>query len=111
MTLTGLHLIAGEWVEGGESFAAVTMGDAAPLTVQSAGDRFTGTNAGDAGSFDVSGAVSGNTLTWQQKITTPMPMTLEGSATVDGDTLTGSVNAGAFGSMAMTGTRSDAAKA
>ena len=37
MTLTGLHLIAGEWVEGGESFAAVTMGDAAPLTVQSAG--------------------------------------------------------------------------
>ena len=37
MTLTGLHLIASEWVEGGESFAAVTMGDAAPLTVQSAG--------------------------------------------------------------------------
>ncbi len=38
-------------------------------------------------------------------MTVPMPMTLEGTATVDGDTLTGSVNAGAFGSMAMSGTR------
>jgi hypothetical protein len=32
-------------------------------------------------------------------------MKLEGSATVDGDSLTGSVNAGAFGSMPMSGTR------
>jgi hypothetical protein len=32
-------------------------------------------------------------------------MTLEGTATVDGDQLTGSVNAGAFGAMAMTGQR------
>lgn len=37
MTLTGLHLIAGEWVEGGDSFAAVAIGDAAPMAVQSAG--------------------------------------------------------------------------
>jgi hypothetical protein len=34
-----------------------------------------------------------------------MPMTLKGTATIDGDTLTGSVNAGAFGNMAMTGTK------
>ena len=37
MTLTGLHLIAGEWVGGGDSFAAVAIGDAAPMAVQSAG--------------------------------------------------------------------------
>jgi hypothetical protein len=32
-------------------------------------------------------------------------MKLEGSATVDGDNLTGTINAGAFGNMAMSGTR------
>ena len=35
----------------------------------------------------------------------PMPMTLEATATVDGDALTGSVKAGMFGSMPMSGTR------
>jgi len=34
-----------------------------------------------------------------------MPMTLECEATVDGDTITGSVKAGAFGSMQLSGTR------
>ena len=34
-----------------------------------------------------------------------MPMTLEAEAVIDGDTLTGTIKAGAFGSMAMTGTR------
>jgi hypothetical protein len=35
----------------------------------------------------------------------PMPMTLDCEATIDGDTLTGSVNAGAFGAMPLSGTR------
>jgi hypothetical protein len=39
------------------------------------------------------------------KMTVPMPMTLEGEATVDGDTITGGVKAGAFGTFPMTGTR------
>ena len=51
------------------------------------------------------GKVDGNTLTWKQSITVPMPMTLDCEATVEGDTLTGSVGAGAFGSFPMTGTR------
>ena len=38
-------------------------------------------------------------------MTVPMPMKLEGEATVDGDALTGEVNAGAFGKMAMSGTK------
>lgn len=67
---------------------------------------FSGNNAGAMGSMDVEdGKIDGNTLTWKMKMTVPMPMTLEGSATIDGDALTGSVNAGAFGSMAMSGTR------
>lgn len=35
----------------------------------------------------------------------PMPMDLECKAIADGDAVTGSVKAGAFGSMAMSGTR------
>ncbi len=70
------------------------------------GDSFTGINAGAMGSMDViDGKVSGNTLTWKMKMTVPMPLDLEAEAKVDGDLLTGSVKAGAFGSMAMSGTR------
>lgn len=75
------------------------------LTVKSDGATFTGTNAGAMGSMDVAGAVDGDTLAWQQQMTVPMPMTLDCTATVEGDTITGSVGAGAFGSFPMTGTR------
>ncbi len=70
------------------------------------GSTFTGSNQGAMGGMDVEdGKIDGNTLTWKMQMTVPMPMTLEGTATVDGDQLTGSVNAGAFGSMPMTGER------
>lgn len=76
------------------------------FTVISDGDRFHGTNAGPLGSLDVKdGKVDGNLLTWNMEMTIPMPMTLECEATVEGDTLTGTIQAGAFGAMAMTGTR------
>ena len=83
------------------------MGDQkSKVTITVDGDTFTGTNVGAMGSMDLeNGKVDGNKLTWSMKMTVPMPMTLEGEATVDGDTLTGSVKAGAFGSMAMSGTR------
>jgi hypothetical protein len=83
------------------------MGDQKSVfTVTVDGDSFTGSNAGPMGSLDVvDGKVSGNTLTWKMNMTVPMPMTLEATATVDGDALTGTITAGAFGSMAMTGTR------
>ncbi len=76
------------------------------LTVVVDGDTFSGTNAGAQGSLDVyDGKVDGNTLTWKMDMKVPMPMTLEGTATVDGDAITGSVKAGMFGSMPMSGTR------
>lgn len=83
------------------------MGDQKSVfTVTSSGDTFTGSNAGMMGSLDVEdGKVDGNTLTWKMNMKVPMPMTLDCTATIDGDTLTGTINAGAFGSMAMTGTR------
>ncbi|QNE32294.1 DUF3833 domain-containing protein [Sphingomonas sp. NBWT7] len=75
------------------------------LTVKSDGNTFTGTNAGAMGANDVSGEVNGNTLTWKQQMTVPMPMTLDMSVTIDGDTVNGTVGAGAFGSFPLTGTR------
>ena len=51
------------------------------------------------------GKVSGNTISWTMDMKVPMPMTLEGEATVDGDSITGAVKAGAFGSMALSGSR------
>ena len=76
------------------------------LTVNVDGDSWTGSNAGQMGSLDITdGKVDGNTLTWKMDMTVPMPMTLEGKATVEGDQLTGTVNAGAFGAMPMTGQR------
>ena len=76
------------------------------LTINSNGDSFTGKMQGSLGSMDIpSGSVNGNTLSWKMDMTVPMPMTLDCTATVDGDTITGEVKAGAFGSMPVTGTR------
>ena len=76
------------------------------LTVKSDGTSFTGSNVGAMGSVDITdGTVNGNTLGWKMNISVPMPMTLECEATIEGDTLTGTVGAGAFGSFPMTGTR------
>lgn len=70
------------------------------------GDTFTGSLIGSLGSMDVvDGKIAGDTLTWKMNMTVPMPMTLDCEATVDGDQLTGSVNAGAFGAMPLTGQR------
>jgi hypothetical protein len=83
------------------------MGDQnSDLTITSDGDTFTGKMAGSLGSMDIAGgSVEGNTLKWKMDMTVPMPMTLDCTATIDGDTLTGEVVAGAFGAMALSGTR------
>lgn len=77
------------------------------LTVNPTGDAFTGSVTSDMmGSMEIAdGQVAGNTITWKMDMKVPMPMTLEGEATVDGDAITGAVKAGAFGSMALSGNR------
>ena len=94
------------------SFECVTkspMGDqksVMTITPGADGTTFTGMNAGAMGSLELNnGKIEGNKLTWTMDMKVPMPMTLEGEATVDGDTITGGVKAGMFGTMAMTGTR------
>jgi hypothetical protein len=74
--------------------------------VQSDGATFTGKQEGAMGTLDViDGTVEGNVLSWKMDMKVPMPMTLECTATVDGDSITGDIKAGAFGTMPMTGTR------
>ncbi|MET3827699.1 MULTISPECIES: hypothetical protein [Sphingomonas] len=78
----------------------------AVLTVKTDGDSWTGSQVGAMGAVDITdGKVEGDTIKWTMSITVPMPMSLDCSATAEGDTLTGSVGAGAFGSFPMTGTR------
>lgn len=83
------------------------LGDqAAVFTVTSDGDTFTGTFAGAMGNADAKdGKTDGDKLTWTMDVSVPMPMTLTGEATVDGDTMTGTVTAGAFGAFPLTGMR------
>lgn len=83
------------------------LGDqAAVLTVNSDGSTFTGGLSGALGSLDVEeGKVDGDTLSWKLNLKVPMPMTLDCTATVEGDTITGSAGAGAFGSFPLSGSR------
>lgn len=76
------------------------------LTVEPNGDTFTGRLESSMGAAEVNdGKVSGDSLTWKMDMKVPMPMTLDCEATVSGDTLSGAVKAGAFGSMALEGVR------
>ena len=75
------------------------------LTINVEGSTFTGKSAGAMGSSDVTGSVDGNTIAWKQAITVPMPLTLECKASIDGDTISGTVDTGSFGAFPIKGTK------
>jgi hypothetical protein len=75
------------------------------VTIATSGATFTGKVDSDMGSQEVTGAVDGDTLTWNSEITSPMPMKLDFSAKVEGDKMTGNVKLGMFGNAALTGVR------
>lgn len=75
------------------------------LTVQVDGDTFTGASSGSMGAADISGRVSGNTLSWKQAITVPMPLTLDCTATIENGSVDGKIDTGAFGAFPLTGTK------
>ena len=95
--------VDGQW----DTVTKTPMGDQkAVFTIVSNGDSFTGSQAGMLGTLEVhDGKVDGNTLSWKMNMTMPFPMTLDCTATVDGDSITGEVTAGSFGVMPMSGTR------
>lgn len=78
----------------------------ATLTLKTDGNTLTGKQAADGNEADiVGGTVNGNDVAWKASITSPMPLTLSFTGTVDGDTISGDVGIGPMGSFPFTGTR------
>lgn len=96
--------VAGTW----ECVTKTPMGEQKTvMTVVPGPDgTFTGSSAGPGEALELlDGKIDGSRLTWRMEMKVPMPMTLEADATVDGDTMTGGVKAGMFGTSPMTGKR------
>lgn len=78
----------------------------ATLTLAVDGSALTGEMAGPQGTIALTdGTADGDALTWKATIEQPMQMTLEFSAKVDGDNISGDVGLGSFGSASFSGTR------
>ena len=76
------------------------------LTLATDGDTLTGSMSGPQGSMEVEdGTVDGNSLSWTVNMTSPMPIKVESTATVDGDSITGEAKLGPFGPASFSGTR------
>jgi len=76
------------------------------LTLSSSGGALTGKLSGPQGEIQlIDGKVDGNNVSWKANITSPMALTLEFAATVDGDKMSGNVKLGAFGNASFNGTR------
>jgi hypothetical protein len=76
------------------------------LEAKTAGGTLTGKLTGEEGNSTniYEGKADGNAVSWKADIKSPMPLTLQFTATVDGDRISGSVSA-AVGNWPFTGTR------
>jgi len=77
------------------------------LELKTDGGKLIGSQgAPSGGSRDIEdGTVNGNEVFWKASITKPMSMTLEFSGKVEGDSISGSVKLGMFGSSRFSGAR------
>ena len=76
------------------------------LTLSTEGGELTGKMASPQGELELQdGNIDGDNLTWKADVTSPMAMTLEFSASVSGDEISGTVKLGAFGDASFSGTR------
>ena len=79
---------------------------AGTLTLKLDGDLLSGTMDGAQGSENFEGGkVDGDSATWTVSVKQPMAMDLKFSAKIDGDTISGDVDLGSFGSASFTGSR------
>jgi len=78
----------------------------ATLSVKSSGSTLTGTQGAEGNTAEIfDGTVNGNDLTWKVSITNPMPLTLEFTGKVSGDSMSGDMGIGPMGSFPFTGKR------
>jgi hypothetical protein len=99
-----MAMIDGEW----ESVAQSPMGEQrSTLTLTSdANGGFSGTSSGAAGTSQVTdGKVDGDQVTFKLNMTSPFPMTLTATGTLNGDAFDGTIDTGAFGKFPMKATR------
>jgi hypothetical protein len=78
----------------------------ATLSVKSSGNTLTGTQGAEGNSADIFDAtVNGDDLAWKVSITNPMPLTLNFTGKVSGDSISGEMGIGPMGSFPFSGTR------
>lgn len=78
-------------------------GDAEP---DGRGGTLTGTQGAEGNTAEIfDGSVSGDNVSWKVSITNPMPLTLEFTGTVAGDSISGEMGIGPMGSFPFTGAR------
>ena len=79
---------------------------AGTLTLATEGGTLTGSMGGPQGSLELEdGTVDGDSLSWTVNMTSPMPIKIEATATLDGDAISGEAKLGSFGTAPFTGTR------
>jgi hypothetical protein len=83
-------------VDGNWNLVMTPMGERkATLSLQSSGDTLTGTQGAEGNSTEIfDGTSSGDDVTWKVSITNPMPLTLEFSGKVAGDSMSGEMGIG-----------------
>jgi hypothetical protein len=83
------------------------MGDRnATLSLKNTGGTLTGTQGADGNSAEIfDGTAKGDDVAWKVAITNPMPLTLEFTGKVSGDSISGEMGIGPMGSFPFTGTR------
>jgi hypothetical protein len=78
----------------------------ATLTLKSSGGALTGTQGADGNSGEIfDGTTDGDAVAWKLSITNPMPLTLEFTGKVSGDSISGEMSIGPMGSFPFTGAR------
>ena len=95
-------------VDGNWNITMTTpMGDRkAILSLKNSGGALTGTQSADGNSIEIfDGTANGNDVAWKVSITNPMPLTLEFSGKVAGDSISGEMGIGPMGSFPFKGTR------
>jgi hypothetical protein len=76
------------------------------LGLKSAGGALSGTQTAEGNSAEIfDGKASGDDVFWKVSITNPMPLTLEFTGKVSGDSISCEVGIGPMGSFPFTGTR------
>jgi hypothetical protein len=79
---------------------------AGTVELASEGATLTGSTTNNGETVEIrDGTVEGNTASWLADVTKPFPMTLTFKVTADGDSLSGTAQAGAFPPGALTGSR------